>query len=331
MTENKIRNHMKSILITGGAGFLGSRICKRLLTTDEYDRIIVFSRDWHKHHALRQELNNDPRMRWFVGDICDRERLMRAMDGVDEVIHAACIKDLSVCQYNPFECLRVNCEGTRTVIEAAIDSGVKKVLFVSSDKAADSAVVYGNSKALGEGLTIAANAYSPNGTKLSCVRYGNVFASSSSAVPLFEKLRDEGKSIPITHPRMSRFWITPEGAVDFVLKALDEMVGGEIFVPHLPSSLILDLAEAVAPNSIIEFVGIRAGEKMHELMVTETESRRTKDLGWAMRIEPGFHPWDADLKYPGGSEIPEGVPYSSASANRLSIEQIRAMLPGGSR
>jgi UDP-N-acetylglucosamine 4,6-dehydratase len=318
---------MKSILITGGAGFLGSLICKRLLASTEYDRIIVYSRDWHKHHKLRHELNNDSRMRWFVGDICDKDRLLMAMRGVDDVIHAACIKDILTCGYNPFECKRVNIDGTQSAIEAAIQVGVDKFLFVSTDKAAAAEVVYGSSKAFSEGMTISSNAYSPTGTKFSCVRYGNVLGSSSSAAPLFAQLALEGKAIPITHERMSRFWISPEDAVTFVLNGLREMVGGEIFVPKLPASLVVDLARAVAPNAAIEIVGIRGNEKMHELMVTETESRTTKDVGWSMRIEPSFHPWNTELSYPGGTPVPWGFQYSSASAPRMTLEEIQQLLP----
>jgi UDP-N-acetylglucosamine 4,6-dehydratase len=306
----------KSILITGGAGFLGSRICRRLLSSSGYDRIAVFSRDWHKHQVLRDELGNDSRMRWFLGDIADLERLRMAMDGVDDVIHAACIKDIESCQNNPDECFRVNMQGTRETIRAAIDSGVKRYLFVSSDKAAAASTFYGISKACGEALVIAANVYSPAGTKFSGVRYGNVLGSSSSAAPKFAQLARDGKNIPITHPKMSRFWIDPDGAVDFVLRGLSEMVGGEIFVPQLPASLVVDLATAISPESPIDYVGIRINEKMHELMVTDVESRRTKDVGWSLRIEPVSHPWNTNLSYPPGSPVPWDWTYSSASATR---------------
>jgi len=316
-----------SLLITGMTGFIGSLLARRLYNDPAYDRIVCFSRDWHKQEDLRNELGNNPKFRWFIGDILDKQRLLRAMNGIDFVLHTASNKSIVDNFYSPREAaLLNNCIGTQNVVDAAIDSGVKKVLFISSDKSVASSSAYGASKCLGEYLVIAGNSYSPHGTRLSASRYGNVLKSSGSCALVFEKQR-VGGVITITDPTMTRFWITANDACVFVLKCLDEMLGGEVFVPKLPASLVIDLAKAIAPDARVEIIGIRPSEKIHELMLSDAESWRTKELDWnAYRIEPAIKFWESAVGYPGGSPVPQGWSYSSASATRLTVEQLRAML-----
>jgi UDP-N-acetylglucosamine 4,6-dehydratase len=318
---------MPSLFVSGGTGFIGSLICKRLANTDEYQRIVVFSRDWHKQEELRETLGNNPKFRWFIGDILDKDRLKRALHRIDHVLHTAANKSLVDSQYSPREAaLLNNCVGTQNMIDASIDCGVKKMLFISSDKAANPSSAYGASKNLGEHLTVAGNSYSPDGTKFSVARYGNVLKSSGSVGLVFERQKVSGV-ITITDPAMTRFWITPDAAVDFVLRCLREMVGGEIFIPKLPASRVVDLAKAIAPEAEIRITGIRPGEKLSEIMITTTESYRTKELeGDIFRIEPTFKFWDTHTAYAGGSPVPQDWTYSSASATRLSVEQLREMI-----
>lgn len=315
----------KSILITGATGFLGSALCRNLLTNDSYSRVVVFSRDWHKQSALRTELSNPNKFRWFIGDIRDRDRLITALNGIEEVVHAASIKDQLSSAYNPIETKRTNIDGTENVIEAAIARNVHKVLFISSDKATFPISAYGISKAYGEALITAANAYSPHGTLFSALRYGNVVGSSSSVIPLFKAQKQSGKLI-VTHQKMTRFWVKIEDVIELVFKALSEMCGGEVFIPKLSSSTILDLAKTIAPNAIIEYVDRNVSEKIHEIMVNEIEASRTQDVGWAYRISPEFKFWDTATNYPSGSPVPWGWVYSSASAPRLTQEQLQEMV-----
>lgn len=315
---------MTNIIILGGSGFIGSHISRYLLNNPKYDRVVVFSRDWHKQLALKTELGNPEKFRWFIGDIRDKDRLARAFAGIDEIVIASAIKDQVSSAYNPRETMLTNILGTQNIIEAAIDCNVKKVLFISSDKSCSPISSYGHSKAMGESLIVAANTYSPNGTKFASARYGNVAFSSSSVIPIFMQQKETGV-ITITHPKSTRFLITPEQAVALIFKSLDEMRGGEVFVPKLPATMVVDIAEAVAPGVETRIIGLRVAEKISEIMVNEVESYRTHDLGWGYRIAPEFKFWDQS-PYPAGSPVPQGWSYSSASALRLTVEQLRAML-----
>ena len=315
---------MTSILISGGTGFLGRHISKYLLDDPSFTRVAILSRDWHKQNELRSELGNPERFRWFIGDVRDRDRLMRAFDGINYVVHAAAIKDVVSSEYNPRETMLTNVLGTQNVIDAAIDCGVEKVLLISSDKGCLPLNCYGKTKALAESLTIAANSYSPHTTKFSVARYGNVTASSSSVIPLFRRQADSGV-LTVTDVDMTRFWVTPRQAVEFIFRCLEQMVGGEIFVPHLPSSKIVDLALAVSPQAKIEIIGSRPGEKKHEVMITPEESAHTQDIGWAYVVEPQFPFWNRGF-LSGGSPVPVDWTYSSASAQRLSRDDIKVML-----
>lgn len=318
---------MTSILLTGGAGFMGTEISLMLANDDRFDRIVILSRDWHKHEVLKRKVGDNPKFRYMVGDILDKDRLFRAFNGIDYVVHLSAVKGVQATEYSPREtALMVNCVGTQNVIDAAIDAGVKKVLFISSDKAVDAGInTYGVSKSMGEHLIVAGNSYSPRGTKLSSCRYGNVLGSSGSVLPLFERQRESG-TLTVTHEKATRFWFLPQDAVLFILKCLDEMVGGEVFVPKLPASRVIDLAKAVAPQASISIIGNRPGDKMHELMISSTESERAVDIGWAYRIEPTFRFWDSATPYPTGSSVPQGWCFSSASATRLGVPELQAMI-----
>lgn len=315
---------MTSIIILGGSGFIGSHISRYLLENKSYDRVVIFSRDWHKQLALKTELGNPEKFRWFIGDIRDKDRLARAFNGIDEVVIASAIKDQVSSAYNPRETMLTNIQGTQNIIEAAIDCDVKKVLFISSDKSCSPISSYGHSKAMGESLIVAANTYSPDGAKFASARYGNVWNSSSSVVPIFKQQKPSGV-LSLTHPKATRFWISPEQAIALIFKCLEVMQGGEVFVPKLPASLIVDLATAIAPEADVRVTGLRVAEKVHEEMVNEVESYRTQDVGWGYRISPEFKFWDKS-PYPAGSPVPQGWTYSSASATRLTVEQLRAML-----
>lgn len=316
---------MTSILITGGAGFLGSLICHRLVKSNQYERIVILSRDWHKHTKLREELNDDGRFRWFIGDIRDKDRLIRAFNGIDCIIHLAAIKDAIAGERDPREILLTNCVGTQLVIEAAIDCGVKKVLVVSSDKSASPLNGYGKSKALAESLAIAANSYSPNQTIFSCARYGNVVSSSSSVIPLFKRQAEKGE-LTLTDKRMTRYWILPEVAVSFVLECLARMEGGEIFIPHLKRAGIIDIANAISSEAEKVEIGIRPGEKVHEVLLAPEEMSHTVDLGWGYRIEPMFHFWSQKGYSASGIPVTDYANFTSASAPELTTEELKNMV-----
>lgn len=317
---------MTSICLVGGAGYMGTEIALRLANDEQFDRIVILSRDWHKHEVLKEKLGNNPKFRFMVGDILDKDRLVRAFNNINWVIHLAAVKGVQATEYSPREtALMVNCVGTQNVIDAAIDAGVQKVLFISSDKAVDCGInTYGVSKSLGEHLIVAGNSYSPRGTKLSSARYGNILGSSGSVLPLFKRQRETGV-LTVTSETATRYWFLAADAVEFILKCLREMEGGEVFVPKLSASLVIDLAKAVAPEATINIIGDRPGDKMHELMISSGESNRAFDVGWGFRVEPTFKFWDT-APYPPGSPVPQGWTYSSASATRLTVEQLRRML-----
>jgi len=316
-----------SILITGGTGSLGKALTRELLDNHDVAKIIIFSRDELKQLEGRALFGNDPRLRWFIGDIRDKARLMRAFHKVDYVIHAAALKQVDTAEYNPFEYVETNVRGSQNVIDAAIDSGVKKVVALSTDKASSPVNLYGATKLVADRLFVSANHYAASyDTRFSVVRYGNVSGSRGSIVPIWKQMAAEGKSLPLTDTRMTRFWITLPQAVKFVLDSFEMMDGGELYVPRIPSITIGDLAEAIAPGAPTHEIGIRPGEKLHEEMIAPDDSRRTVALGDRYVVMPHIAGW-------GYTEPAIGVPVedgfsfqSNTNELFLSVEEIRSLL-----
>lgn len=306
----------KGILITGGTGSFGKTFVKYLLSNFNPKRIVVFSRDEFKQYQMAKEFNNDSRLRFFLGDVRDKERLYRALWNVDYVVHAAALKQVPAAEYNPFEFIKTNIIGAQNVIEASIDNKIKKVIGLSTDKAANPINLYGATKLCSDKLFIAANAYAGGRvTRFSVVRYGNVLGSRGSVLPLFLEQKTTGR-ITITDKRMTRFWITLPEAVEIVVKAFKLMTGGEIFVPKIPSMNILDMAKAICPECEIIEIGIRPGEKLHEVMIPLDEARHTYEFEDHFRIFPAFS--KSRLKIdcePPGKPLPEGFVYSSDKNN----------------
>jgi UDP-N-acetylglucosamine 4,6-dehydratase len=299
-----------SVLITGGTGSLGKDLTNYLLKHTNVRRVAIFSRDELKQMNMRTEFKNDERLRWFLGDIRDGDRLKRAFHGVDYVVHAAALKQVDTGEYNPFEFIKTNVLGSQNVIDAAIEAGVERVIALSTDKASSPINLYGATKLTADKLFIAANNYGfTYGTTFSVVRYGNVMGSRGSVIPYFKELADKGTALPITDLRMTRFWISLEDAVKFVLSSLEIMEGGELYVPIIPSMKIIDLAQAVAPNSAIEEIGMRPGEKLHEEMISADDSRRTVRLKDRYVVTPVAAEWG--YKLPPGSFLDEGKAYKS--------------------
>jgi UDP-N-acetylglucosamine 4,6-dehydratase len=316
-----------SILITGGTGSFGKAFLRQVLDELDPHRVVIFSRDELKQYEVRQLFNDDPRLRWFIGDVRDRFRLTRAMHGVDYVVHAAALKQVDTAEYNPSEYVATNVTGSQNVVDAAIETGVKKVIALSTDKASSPINLYGATKLVADKLFVSGNHYAANHpTRFAVVRYGNVMGSRGSVVPLFRKLAAEGKSLPITDKRMTRFWITLEQAVKFVIDSFDLMQGGELYVPRIPSMRILDLVEAVAPESAIHEIGIRPGEKLHEEMIAPDDSRRTIRFADRYVVQPTIATWGYKLLKE-GEEVPDGFTYRSDSNDKwLSTEEMRALL-----
>jgi UDP-N-acetylglucosamine 4,6-dehydratase len=299
-----------SVLITGGTGSLGKALITNLLANTKVRRVVVFSRYELKQHNMRAEFNDDPRLRWFIGDVRDLERLKRAFHGVDFVFHAAALKQVDTGEYNPMEFIKTNVLGSQNVIDAAIETGVSRVVALSTDKASSPINLYGATKLTADKLFIAANNYSfTYGTTFCVVRYGNVMGSRGSVIPFFKRLAEEGKPLPITDLRMTRFWISIEDAVEFVLDSLKIMAGGELYVPVIPSMKIADLASAVAPNAKLIEIGMRPGEKLHEEMISADDSRRTLILENRFVVLPVFAEWG--FQAPSGTPMPEGKAYRS--------------------
>jgi len=315
----------KSVLITGGTGSFGKAFVDRALQS-KARKIIVFSRDEQKHYVMDRAYS-DRRLRFFVGDIRDRDRLQTALRDVDIVVHAAAMKHVPICEYNPIEAVQTNVNGARNLIEAAMSCGVERVLALSTDKAVAPANLYGATKLCMEKLLIAANAYAGDRvTRFSCVRYGNVMGSAGSVIPLFRSQARTGK-LTITDPRMTRFWIEMPEAVALVLRGLELMHGGEIFIPKLPTSDIETLAEAIAPGVPRASVGIRPGEKLHETLVSTEEARRTSDRGELLTIYPEFAFHSTNSAFNPGTPVPEGYTYSSDCAEpRLGLDETREMV-----
>ncbi|HWE72072.1 MAG TPA: UDP-N-acetylglucosamine 4,6-dehydratase (inverting) [Stellaceae bacterium] len=322
----------KSVLITGGTGSFGKQFVRQLLADHKPRRVVVYSRDELKQFEMQQEFNQ-PAMRYFIGDVRDGARLMQAMQGVDFVVHAAALKQVPAAEYNPMECIKTNIHGAENVIAAALGNDIDRVIALSTDKAANPINLYGATKLASDKLFVAANNnVGQQRTRFSVVRYGNVVGSRGSVVPFFKKLVANGaKRLPVTDTRMTRFWITLPQGVAFVMKGFARMQGGEIFVPKIPSMRITDLVEAVAPGMPIEIVGIRPGEKLHEVMCPEDDSHLTLEFADHFVIRPTIQfvrPKDFARNGLGetGAPVPEGFAYSSGSnAHFLSPSDLRAM------
>jgi len=300
----------KVVLITGGTGSFGKKFTKILLEEKQPKKIIIFSRDELKQYEMQTMGLNQPNLRYFIGDVRDRERLVRAMHGVDIVVHAAALKQVPACEYNPMEAIKTNINGSSNVVEAALDSGVKKVLTLSTDKAVNPVNLYGATKLAAEKLTVQSNTYAAGtSTRYSCVRYGNVVGSRGSVVPVFLKQRESGR-VTITDERMTRFWLSLEQGVRFVIHCIERMEGGEVFVPKIPSMNVIDLARAIAPHAEFNIIGIRPGEKLHEVLISEDEARNTVEREHMFVVKPPETLWARSLQYE-GEPLPDGFRYSS--------------------
>lgn len=317
----------KTIFITGGTGSFGKACLRTLLDHHDPRTVRVFSRDELKQSELQAAYRDDPRLRFFIGDVRDRERLVAATRGVDVILHAAALKQVPVCEYNPFEAVQTNIIGSENVVAAAIANAVPHTLLLSTDKAVNPVNLYGATKLSAEKIVTQGNAYAADSVaRFATVRYGNVVGSRGSVVPLFLEQAERGR-LTITDARMTRFWITLEQAVEFVLSSLRLMEGGEVFVPKIPTMGVIDIAEAIAPEAEVVFTGIRPGEKLHEVLLTEDESRHALELEDRYLIYPEFPTWRTE-PYTGGNPLPEGFRYSSDSnPERLGPEALRAMLP----
>jgi UDP-N-acetylglucosamine 4,6-dehydratase len=316
----------KSILVTGGTGSFGKRFIKTMLEKTKARKVVVFSRDELKQSEMVREFR-DPRLRFLLGDVRDLQRLQRAFHGIDFVVHAAALKQVPALEYNPFEAVLTNIIGGENVINAAVDQGVQRVVALSTDKAVNPINLYGATKLCAEKLFVAGNYYAGGSkSRFAVVRYGNVVGSRGSVIPLFLEKRKTGV-LTVTDERMTRFWITLDQGVDLVLKALTEMHGGEVFVPKIASMRVMDLAKAIGPDCKIKIVGTRPGEKIHEVLLTEDEASRSKDVGDCFVIEPAFRfPWVPENAWKGATP-PEGFRYSSDSNDRwLSSKELKDMM-----
>jgi UDP-N-acetylglucosamine 4,6-dehydratase/5-epimerase len=316
----------KTILVTGGTGSFGRKFIQIALSRYKPRRVIVFSRDELKQHEMSNQFP-DPRLRFFLGDVRDRDRLHRAFEAsVDIVVHAAALKQVPACEYNPFEAIKTNVLGAQNIIEAAIDRGVPKVIALSTDKAVNPINLYGATKLCAEKLFVQGNVYAgPRPTRFSCVRYGNVLGSRGSVVPVFLEQRRTG-NVTVTDARMTRFWLTLEQGVEFVIRCVELMQGGEIFVPRIPSMKITDLVEAVAPGCEVSFSGIRPGEKLNEVLISQDEARHTVAQEDMFAIYPEMLGW-SESKRIEGKNLPDGFAFTSdANEQWLSIGELRRIL-----
>ena len=317
----------KVILVTGGTGSFGKKFISILFEEFNPRKVIVFSRDELKQFEMSQQYSKySEKIRYFIGDVRDKERLFRAFHGVDYVVHAAALKQVPAMEYNPSEAVKTNIIGAMNIIDTAINCRIKKVIALSTDKACNPINLYGATKLCSDKLFVAANSYSGDaGTKFSVVRYGNVVGSRGSVVPFFKEKMKEGV-LPITDERMTRFWITVEQGVRFVIKNFERMHGGEIFVPKIPSMNIMDLAKAIAPDSKTKIVGIRPGEKLHEVMISADDARNTREIEDCYVIQPAFQWWSAE-NHSDGRNVPEGFRYSSDKNDQwLTIPQLQTMI-----
>lgn len=322
--------NQKTILITGGTGSFGNAFTEYVLTHYRPKKIIIYSRDEYKQFLMAEKLKEyQDILRFFIGDVRDRDRLYRAFGGVDYVIHAAALKQVPACEYNPIEAVRTNINGAMNIIDAALDCEVKKVVALSTDKAVNPINLYGGTKLVSDKLFIAANAYSgEKDVRFSIVRYGNVAGSRGSVIPFFQQMIAQGeKTLPITDYRMTRFWISLEEGVQLVIKALGEAKGGETFISKIPSFKITDLARAMAPECSTEEVGIREGEKLHEIMVTREDSAMTYEYDRHYIIYPHYNWWEESRILPGGKKVEEGFEYSSGTNQEwLDVGELKGLL-----
>ena len=315
-----------TILVTGGTGSFGKKFTEIVLAEYQPRKVIILSRDELKQSEMRSQFD-DPRLRYFIGDVRDRDRLDRAFRGVDIVVHAAALKQVSACEYNPFEAIQTNVIGAKNVIDAAIDRNVKKVIAISTDKAVNPINLYGATKLCAEKMFVQGNAYAADtGTIMSCSRYGNVHKSRGSVVPLFEKQRERGV-LTITDERMTRFWLTLDQGVRFVVRCIETMAGGEVFVPKIPSMRVVDLAKAIAPESDIEYIGALPGEKLHEALMSPDESRYAEERDDMYVIHRPRA--DGSVSH-SGAQVSDGFHYvSDKNTEWLDVDRLKIMLDEG--
>ena len=317
----------KNILVTGGTGSFGKKFVAVLMERYHPKRLIVYSRDELKQHEMRVAGFNHPNLRYFIGDVRDLPRMKRAFNGVDIVVHAAALKQVPACEYNPMEAVKTNILGSSNVVDAALDAGVEKVLALSTDKAVNPINLYGATKLAAEKLMVQSNAYAGGmKTRFSCVRYGNVVGSRGSVVPLFIKQRETG-TVTLTDERMTRFWISLDQGVEFVVRCIEEMQGGEVFVPKIPSMKMVDLAKAIAPDAKIKVIGIRPGEKLHEVLISKDEARTTVELKDMYVVQPAEALWFGHHWANAGKPLPDGFKYASDNNTVwLSLDEINEMV-----
>jgi UDP-N-acetylglucosamine 4,6-dehydratase len=315
-----------NVLVTGGTGSFGKKFVEIMLRDFHPKKLIIFSRDELKQHEMKMNGFDHPSLRFFLGDVRDKERLHRAMQGVNIIIHAAALKQVPACEYNPFEAVKTNIIGAQNIIDAAIDARVEKVVALSTDKAVNPVNLYGATKLCAEKMFIQGNSYSGvGGTIFSCVRYGNVIGSRGSVIPLFISQKKKGK-MTITDKRMTRFWITLDQAFKLVMSALEHMQGGEIFLPKIPSMKIMDLTKAIAPECEIDIIGIRPGEKIHEVLITEEEGRQAIEYNGMYIILPNYSWWNRQ-NYTKGKKLPKGFTYvSNTNLDWLSVNDLKAII-----
>ena len=316
-----------SILITGGTGSFGKTFLREVLERYDPNRIVVYSRDELKQYEMRISLGDDERVRFFLGDVRDKERLAMAMRGIDYVVHAAALKQVDTAEYNPMEFVKTNILGSENLIQVAISSGVRKVIALSTDKASSPINLYGATKLTADKLFISSNHYAEAGsTRFAVVRYGNVMGSRGSVIPFFRAKAERGEPLPITDVRMTRFWITLQQAVHFVLDSFDNMNGGELYVPRIPSMKIVDLAYAIAPEAALVEIGIRPGEKLHEEMIAVADAPRTVRREDRYVVAPTMAVWGG-YRAPHGERVPDDFSYSSDNNDLwLSVDDLRAMI-----
>jgi len=315
------------VLVTGGTGSFGKKFIEIMLAEYQPAKLIVYSRDELKQYEMRSSGFDHPTLRYFIGDVRDLPRLKRAVQGVDIVVHAAALKQVPACEYNPMEAVKTNILGSSNVVDAALDAGVKKVMALSTDKAVNPVNLYGATKLAAEKLIIQSNAYAGGRkTRFSCVRYGNVVGSRGSVVPAFLRQREAGK-LTLTDERMTRFWLSLDQSVRFVIRCIDQMHGGEVFVPKIPSMKVADLARAIAPDAEVEIIGVRPGEKLHEMLISRDESRSTVELEDMFVVQPVAALWFGYEWQQKGVQVPDGFRYSSAeNPDWLDIDRIRDII-----